>query len=305
MPPPAVRRGEGRVGGGSSDAADRPLLPPKRDDVGAAMSKNPQQTRLEPRESQVHNGKLPEISCLPELQPIVCQPSEEQKLPTLTSDGTNLDNKVLGKPFGSFQFERSWKNAVIKTKKIKQAEYTSAYGLREMSENTAMQSLTQGSERQKTKGATNSYPVSACINEDYGCLPPLYWLPSTSSQCFDSFYKSRGDTVIEGIHRRGTCSWKPGSLKVPGVHGGAGEEGAERLKKYNRCSSLISFPEGSKFKPGKGCHFTDPVSGAPSQYIQRLSQLAALECETIHQEKTTRVRRIKKHHTSQARSRLP
>ncbi|XP_060098938.1 putative uncharacterized protein C8orf89 homolog [Heteronotia binoei] len=86
-------------------------------------------------------------------------------------------------------------------------------------------------------------------------------------------------------------------MKAPAVHGGAGE-GAERLKKYNRCSSLISFSEGSKFKSSKGYHFTDPVRGAPPQYVQRLSQLAALECETIHQEKKRKVRRTKKHSTT-------
>ncbi|XP_062985938.1 putative uncharacterized protein C8orf89 homolog [Elgaria multicarinata webbii] len=87
-------------------------------------------------------------------------------------------------------------------------------------------------------------------------------------------------------------SWKPDSLKTSGMHGGAGELGVVRLKKYNRCSSLISFPEGSKFK--SGYRFTDPVSGAPPQYVQRLSQLAALECETIHHEKSRKTRKAKK-----------
>ncbi|XP_077208260.1 putative uncharacterized protein C8orf89 homolog isoform X2 [Paroedura picta] len=267
------------------------------------MSRTPQRPRLEPWESQAHPGKLPEISCLPERQPIVSQLSEDQKLPTLTSDPRYLDSRALKKCFGGFSFEHSWKNAVIKTKKIKQ-EYTSAYGLRETSENIATPSLTKGSERylaisnstpvvQKTKGA-NSYPVSSSyINEDYS-LPPLYSLPSTSSQYCDSFYKSRGDTAMDSIHRRESCSWKPVSVKAPGLPGET-EEGAERLKKSNQCSSLSSFTEGSKFKSDKGYHYTDPFTGAPPQYIQRLSQLAALECETIHQERTRRVKRTRKH----------
>ncbi|XP_054841864.1 putative uncharacterized protein C8orf89 homolog [Eublepharis macularius] len=262
MPPAVLRSGEGCGGGGGfSGASDRPLLFPKRGGGGTAMSKSPQRTRLEQRESQVHNDKLPGISCLPESQPIVSRLSKEQKLPVLTSDHKYLDNKVLRKPFWSHPLESSWKNAVIKTKKMKQ-EYTSAYGLKETSENAAMPSLAQGSERylavsnsspvvQKTEGAANSFPVSSCINEDYNCLPPLYLLPSTSSQYFDGFYKSRGDTAIDNIVRREMSSWKPDSLKAHGVDGGAGEVGAVRLKKYNQCSSLISFSEGSKFKPGK------------------------------------------------------
>ncbi|XP_028592539.2 putative uncharacterized protein C8orf89 homolog isoform X4 [Podarcis muralis] len=232
------------------------------------MSRSQQRIHLEQQGacSQAPNGKLPEISCIPECRPVISQPPKEQKLPILKSDQRFLDKKVSGKSFGGHLFENSWKHAVIKTKRIKQAEYTSAYGLRDSDENAAMPSLAQAIPNpspvaQKTQGAAHLFP-------------------------------DRGDTAMGDAYKRGSFTWKPGPLKTSGMHGGAGELGAVRLKKYNRCSSLISFPEGSKFKPGY--RFTDPVTGAPPQFLQRLSQLAALECETIHQERTRRLRKAKR-----------
>ncbi|XP_028592537.2 putative uncharacterized protein C8orf89 homolog isoform X2 [Podarcis muralis] len=261
------------------------------------MSRSQQRIHLEQQGacSQAPNGKLPEISCIPECRPVISQPPKEQKLPILKSDQRFLDKKVSGKSFGGHLFENSWKHAVIKTKRIKQ-EYTSAYGLRDSDENAAMPSLAQAIPNpspvaQKTQGAAHLFPDSCYSNDDPG-LPPFV-LPRTSSQYFiESCYKSRGDTAMGDAYKRGSFTWKPGPLKTSGMHGGAGELGAVRLKKYNRCSSLISFPEGSKFKPGY--RFTDPVTGAPPQFLQRLSQLAALECETIHQERTRRLRKAKR-----------
>ncbi|XP_053251839.1 putative uncharacterized protein C8orf89 homolog isoform X4 [Podarcis raffonei] len=232
------------------------------------MSRSQQRIHLEQQGacSQAPNGKLPEISCIPECRPVISQTPKEQKLPILKSEQRFLDKKVSGKSFGGHLFENSWKHAVIKTKRIKQAEYTSAYGLRDSDENAAMPSLAQAIPNpspvaQKTQGAAHLFP-------------------------------DRGDTAMGDAYKRGSFTWKPGPLKTSGMHGGAGELGAVRLKKYNRCSSLISFPEGSKFKPGY--RFTDPVTGAPPQFLQRLSQLAALECETIHQERTRRLRKAKR-----------
>ncbi|XP_053100221.1 putative uncharacterized protein C8orf89 homolog isoform X2 [Hemicordylus capensis] len=226
------------------------------------MSRNQQRVRLEQRELQAHDGKFPEISCLPECRQITSQSPKEQKLPTLTSDRKYLD-MVSGKSFGSHLLESSWKNAVVKTKKIAQ-EYASAYGLRNSDEYAAMPSLAQGFEKypavsnpspvaQKTQGAANPFPMSSYGKNDVSCLPPLYLVPSSTSSQYliEDFNKSRGDIAMGDINKKGTCSWKPGPLKTTGIHGGAGELGALRLKKYNRCSSLISFPEGSKFKPGK------------------------------------------------------
>ncbi|KAB1256445.1 putative uncharacterized protein C8orf89 [Camelus dromedarius] len=40
--------------------------------------------------------------------------------------------------------------------------------------------------------------------------------------------------------------------------------------------------------------FSDPLSGAPSQYLQRLSKMAILEYDTIRQETTRKLKKSKK-----------
>ncbi|XP_062835411.1 putative uncharacterized protein C8orf89 homolog isoform X1 [Anolis carolinensis] len=267
------------------------------------MSRNQPRARLEPRDLEAHDSKFPEIANLQESEHITSQPLKEQKLPMLTSDHRFLDTKVSGKSSSSCPFENGSENVLIKSKRIKQ-EYAPAYGLRDCGENVAMPSLPWRSERssakrnlspvaQKRQGATNSFLNSSSSNDEPS-LPPLYLLPPSSSKYFlESYYKSKergmGDT-----NKRGPGSWKLGPLKTSGMRGGVGDLSAVRLKKHNRCSSLLSFPEVSKLKSGKCNCFKNPVIGAPPQYLQRLSELAALERETIHQEKIRKFRKTKK-----------
>ncbi|KAF7246208.1 putative uncharacterized protein C8orf89 [Varanus komodoensis] len=185
-----------------------------------------------------------------------------------------------------------------------QNEYTSAYGLRDSNENIAVPSLIQGSERysvipnsslaaKKTQSAADPFTNSSYSNDDPN-LPPSYLLPSTSSQYpIGSFYKSKGDIALGDIGKRGICSWKPGPLKTPGMHCGVRELGVVREDTLYFYQILLYNPEES-FVLLLGYRFTDPVSGAPPEYIQRLSELAALECETIHQEKSRRTRKSRK-----------
>uniref|UniRef100_A0A2D4PY60 Uncharacterized protein n=1 Tax=Micrurus surinamensis TaxID=129470 RepID=A0A2D4PY60_MICSU len=89
------------------------------------------------------------------------------------------------------------------------------------------------------------------------------------------------------------CISAPLKNSVP--HCQAGALDAVRLKKLNRCSRLASFPGRVKYRIGY--QFADPVNGATSQFLQRLTELAALECTTIHEEKTKRIRKNKKQET--------
>ncbi|XP_012667000.1 putative uncharacterized protein C8orf89 homolog [Otolemur garnettii] len=66
--------------------------------------------------------------------------------------------------------------------------------------------------------------------------------------------------------------------EVPGV----------RLKKP-RETTVAPLQEKSK-----GCSFSDPLTGAPSQYLQRLSRMAILEYNTIRQETTRKSKKGKK-----------
>ncbi|XP_062835412.1 putative uncharacterized protein C8orf89 homolog isoform X3 [Anolis carolinensis] len=257
------------------------------------MSRNQPRARLEPRDLEAHDSKFPEIANLQESEHITSQPLKEQKLPMLTSDHRFLDTKVSGKSSSSCPFENGSENVLIKSKRIKQ-EYAPAYGLRDCGENVAMPSLPWRSERSSAKRNLSPVAQKSSSSNDEPSLPPLYLLPPSSSKYFlESYYKSKergmGDT-----NKRGPGSWKLGPLKTSGMRGGVGDLSAVRLKKHNRCSSLLSFPEVSKLKSGKCNCFKNPVIGAPPQYLQRLSELAALERETIHQEKIRKFRKTKK-----------
>ncbi|KAG8133691.1 hypothetical protein E2320_011462 [Naja naja] len=195
----------------------------------------------------------------------------ERKLPFLTPDNKFLDRK--GKLFESEPFMDSWKNAVLKTKRIKK-EYASAYGLSDSSENTAMQCLSQSTEEYPT--ILNSLPV----------------IQKTQS-CADQFPSRRDIAMGHPTKKEVPCISAP--LKNSELHCQAGALDAVRLKKLNRCSRLASFPGRVKYRTGY--QFADPVNGATSQFLQRLSELAALECTTIHEEKTKRIRKTKKQET--------
>ncbi|XP_058031076.1 putative uncharacterized protein C8orf89 homolog isoform X2 [Ahaetulla prasina] len=249
---------------------------------------------------QVDNGKLPKISRVPKWKHATLQPiPKERKLPFLTPDNKFLDHK--GKLFESEPLMDSWKNAVLKTKRVKQ-EYVSAYGLRDSNENTAMQCLSQSTEEysvipnplpviQNTQSCANQFPNSSDSNED-SRLPPLYLFPSTLSQSFfEGHYKSRGDiTMGHPTKKEVPCISAP--LKNSKPHCQAAELDTVRLKKLNKCSRLASFPGRVKYRTGY--QFADPANGAPSQFLQRLAELAALQCTTIHEEKTRKIRKTKK-----------
>ncbi|XP_034285866.1 putative uncharacterized protein C8orf89 homolog isoform X2 [Pantherophis guttatus] len=264
------------------------------------MSSSQQRSHLEQRDLQVDNGKLPKISRFPKWKHATLQPiPKERKLPFLAPDNKFLDHK--GKLFESEPFMDSWKNAVLKTKRIKQ-EYVSAYGLSDSNENTAMQCLSQSTEEypaipnplpviQMTQSCANKFPNSSYSNED-SRLPPLYLLPSTLSQSFfEGYYKSRGDIAMgHPTKKEVPCISAP--LKNSKPHCQAGELDTVRLKKLNKCSRLASFPGRVNYRTGY--RFADPANGAPSQFLQRLAELAALECTTIYEEKTGKIKKTKK-----------
>ncbi|KAF0885482.1 CH089 protein, partial [Crocuta crocuta] len=62
-----------------------------------------------------------------------------------------------------------------------------------------------------------------------------------------------------------------------------------RIKKTKETCTVVPIQE----KP-KGSGFSDPLAGAPSQYLQRLSKMAILEYDTIRQETTRKSKKGKK-----------
>uniref|UniRef100_A0A2K5WRS3 Somatomedin B and thrombospondin type 1 domain containing n=1 Tax=Macaca fascicularis TaxID=9541 RepID=A0A2K5WRS3_MACFA len=67
------------------------------------------------------------------------------------------------------------------------------------------------------------------------------------------------------------------------------EVSAIRLKKTKETCSVAPLREKSK-----GSGFSDPLTGAPSQYLERLSKIAILEYDTIRQETTKKSKKGKK-----------
>ncbi|XP_058878204.1 uncharacterized protein si:ch211-171b20.3 isoform X1 [Acipenser ruthenus] len=57
----------------------------------------------------------------------------------------------------------------------------------------------------------------------------------------------------------------------------------------NRTYSLYSIPGNQK-----SCAYADPVSGASTPFIQRLSEILSLESDTVRQEKTKKLKKNKK-----------
>uniref|UniRef100_A0A8C7BK39 Chromosome 8 open reading frame 89 n=1 Tax=Neovison vison TaxID=452646 RepID=A0A8C7BK39_NEOVI len=62
-----------------------------------------------------------------------------------------------------------------------------------------------------------------------------------------------------------------------------------RIRKTKEARTVVPLQE----KP-KGSGFSDPLAGASSQYLQRLSKMAILEYDTIRQETTRKSKKSKK-----------
>ncbi|XP_013373584.1 PREDICTED: putative uncharacterized protein C8orf89 homolog isoform X2 [Chinchilla lanigera] len=62
-----------------------------------------------------------------------------------------------------------------------------------------------------------------------------------------------------------------------------------RIKKTKKTCTMARFQEKLK-DPG----FSDPLTGAPSEYLQRLSRMAILEYDTIRQETTKKSKKGKR-----------
>ncbi|XP_041625368.1 putative uncharacterized protein C8orf89 homolog isoform X2 [Vulpes lagopus] len=62
-----------------------------------------------------------------------------------------------------------------------------------------------------------------------------------------------------------------------------------RIRKTKEACTVVPLQE----KP-KSTGFSDPLAGAPSQYLQRLSKMAILEYDTIRQETTRKSKKGKK-----------
>ncbi|XP_053414892.1 putative uncharacterized protein C8orf89 homolog [Nycticebus coucang] len=89
-----------------------------------------------------------------------------------------------------------------------------------------------------------------------------------------SCHKSLSSIPLD-VHKR----LLPADVEMPRV----------RIKKSRETCTMAPLQEKSK-----GCSFSDPLTGAPSQYLQRLSRMAILEYNTIRQEAARKSKKGKK-----------
>ncbi|XP_057592492.1 putative uncharacterized protein C8orf89 homolog isoform X2 [Hippopotamus amphibius kiboko] len=164
-----------------------------------------------------------------------------------------------------FLFESSWRKAVLETQKMRK-EYTTAFGLEEPKECIKMPYLPGLQNCQKSVSSTPLEVHKRLLRADTE-MPPVSHSTENMSGCLQVFY-SPLHIVQRPVKEQ---SWQ------------------SRLKKTKPTCTVAPLQEKSK-----GSGFSDPLAGAPSEYLQRLSKLAILEYDTIRQETTRKFKKSKK-----------
>ncbi|XP_057387661.1 putative uncharacterized protein C8orf89 homolog isoform X2 [Balaenoptera acutorostrata] len=164
-----------------------------------------------------------------------------------------------------FLFERSWRKGVLETQKMRK-EYTTAFGLEEFKECVKMPYLPGLPNCQKSVSSTPLEVHKRLLHADTE-MPPVSHSTENMLGCLQVFYSPLH------IEQRPVKeqSWQ------------------SRLKKTKPTCTVAPLQEKSK-----GSAFSDPLAGAPSQYLQRLSKMAILEYDTIRQETTRKLKKSKK-----------
>ncbi|KAK2488827.1 hypothetical protein MC885_003046 [Smutsia gigantea] len=120
----------------------------------------------------------------------------------------------------------------------------------------------------ETKKMKKEYTTAFGLEEFKECVKMPYL------QGLQSCQKSVRSTPLE-VHRRLLRA----DTQMPPI----------RIKKTKEICTVVPLKEKSK-----GSGFSDPLTGASSQYLQRLSKMAILEHDTICQETTRKSKKGKK-----------
>ncbi|XP_074056217.1 putative uncharacterized protein C8orf89 homolog isoform X4 [Macrotis lagotis] len=189
---------------------------------------------------------------------------EENKMPVLIPENRYLTSRVTKSSLdGCFFFENSWKKASLETQKMKK-EYSSIFGLKDYKEVDTIPSLPE---------------VQRYRTNTEASLDMLKRHPYTA-------LKTPKTSLNEDIP---TCLPSFSSLQNPGQQSVKEENLKNRSMKSNQTSSMFSLQEKTK------CFsFRSPLTGAPPEYLQRLSEMAILEYDTIRQETNKKFKIVKK-----------
>uniref|UniRef100_A0A673V909 Chromosome 8 open reading frame 89 n=1 Tax=Suricata suricatta TaxID=37032 RepID=A0A673V909_SURSU len=165
-----------------------------------------------------------------------------------------------------FLFESSWRKAVLETQKMKK-EYTMAFGLEELKECVKRPYLPGLQSCQKSISSSPLEVHLRLLHIDSE-IPPVSHSSDDMSSCLQVFYSP--------LH----------IAQCPPVRD---QPWPSRIRKTKEKHIVVPIQE----KP-KGSGFSDPLAGASSQYLQRLSKMAILEYDTIRQETTRKSKKGKK-----------
>ncbi|CAD7671899.1 unnamed protein product [Nyctereutes procyonoides] len=201
--------------------------------------------------------------------------------PEIKFDTSNVTRNSLD---SCFLFENSWRKAVLETQRMKK-EYTTIFGLEELKECVKMpylpglqscpksvSSTPLGVQSRRLHAETEMPPVSHFSENMLSCLQVFYSpLHIAQRPLNEQPWQSREVTHFCLIRKT-----KEACTVVPL------QEKPKRFLKHS--NSSISFGTG----------FSDPLAGAPSQYLQRLSKMAILQYDTIRQETTRKSKKGKK-----------
>ncbi|XP_045666133.1 putative uncharacterized protein C8orf89 homolog isoform X1 [Ursus americanus] len=194
--------------------------------------------------------------------------------PEIKLDASNVTRKSLD---SCFLFESSWRKAVLETQKMKK-EYTTAFGLEEFRECVKMPYLPGLQSCPKSLSST-PLEVHPRLLHAHTEMPPVSQSSENMSSCVQVFYSPLHIAQRPGNEQpwqsrirktKETCTVVPLQEKPKGF--------------LRRSNSSINFGSG----------FSDPLAGASSQYLQRLSKMAILEYDTIRQETTRKSKKGKK-----------
>uniref|UniRef100_A0A4X1UKU7 Uncharacterized protein n=1 Tax=Sus scrofa TaxID=9823 RepID=A0A4X1UKU7_PIG len=162
-----------------------------------------------------------------------------------------------------FLFESSWRKAILETQKMRK-EYTTAFGLEDFKECVKMPFLPGLQNCQKSVSSTPLDVHKRLLRADTE-MPPVSHSSENMTSNLQVFYSPLHITQRPVKEQ----SWQ------------------SRIKKTKPTCTVTPLQEKSK-------GFSDPLAGAPSQYLQRLSRMAILEYDTIRQETTRKSKKGKK-----------
>lgn len=205
---------------------------------------------------------------------------KEVKMPTLSPEIKFETSNVTKNSLDSyFLFENSWRKAVLETEKLRN-EYTRAFGLEELREHVKMPYLPGLQSCPKSVSSSPPEVLSRrrCADAQ---MPPVSHSGEDTSSCLQVFYSPLRIAQRPGKEQ----SWQ------------------SRIKKTKEPCTVVPIPLPERAKGllrhsnssiSLGSGFSDPLAGAPSPYLQRLSKMAILEYDTIRQETARKSRKGKK-----------